>query len=77
MQELTVEFQRAIADFGGSIVNVLADDRGTIGLAAWGGADDSVDSEEMIGIGLLVGFISLGVVTIPLALRELQARRRA
>ena len=45
-----------------------------IGMASWGGANDI---EELLGIGLLVGFIGLGVVTVPLALRELQDRRRA
>ena len=45
-----------------------------IGMASWGGANDT---EELLGIGLLVGFVSLGLVTIPMALRELQTRRRA
>lgn len=45
-----------------------------LGTAAWGGAGSE---EDMLGAGLLVTFISFGVVTIPLALRELHARRRA
>ena len=45
-----------------------------LGTAAWGGTEGEGD---MLGAGLLVTFISFGVVTIPLALRELQARRRA
>ncbi len=44
-----------------------------LGMAAWGGADGD---EDILGVGLLMSFISFGVVTVPLALRELQARRR-
>ena len=45
-----------------------------LGLAGWGGIDGT---EELLGMGLLVSLISFGVVTIPLALREVQGRRRA
>lgn len=45
-----------------------------LGMAAWGGADGD---EDILGGGLLMSFLSFGVVTVPLALRELQARRRA
>ncbi len=44
-----------------------------LGMAAWGGADGD---EDILGGGLLMSFISFGVVTVPLALRELQARNR-
>ncbi len=45
-----------------------------LGMAAWGGADGD---EDILGGGLLMSFISFGIVTVPLALRELQARNRA
>lgn len=45
-----------------------------LGMAAWGGADGD---EDILGGGLLMSFLSFGVVTVPLALRELQARNRA
>ncbi len=45
-----------------------------LGMAAWGGADGDGD---ILGGGLLMSFISFGIVTVPLALRELQARNRA
>ena len=45
-----------------------------LGMAAWGVADGD---EDILGGGLLMSFLSFGVVTVPLALRELQARNRA
>lgn len=45
-----------------------------LGVVAWGG----IESEDhAMGIGVVVALISFGVVTVPLALREIQGRSRA
>lgn len=45
-----------------------------LGLTAWGGIEGE---EDVLGVGVVVALISFGVVTVPMALRELQGRSRA
>ena len=44
-----------------------------LGMTAWGGIEGD---QDVIGIGVVVALISFGVVTVPMALRELQGRSR-
>ncbi len=50
IHELTAGFQQAVDDFGGSVVNVLIDDRGTIGIAMWGAALHAHDDDALRAI---------------------------
>jgi predicted ATPase/class 3 adenylate cyclase len=50
IQELTLAFQEAVATYGGSVVNVLADHRGTTAIAVWGAALHVHDDDALRAI---------------------------